>query len=68
MEQVEALTASVQIGRIYEGRVTSIKDFGAFVEILPGKDGSVPHQRTVGRIRTQRQRRGERWAKPFKSK
>jgi polyribonucleotide nucleotidyltransferase len=41
MEQVEALTASVQIGRIYEGRVTSIKDFGAFVEILPGKDGLV---------------------------
>ena len=29
----------MQIGRIYEGRVTSIKDFGAFVEILPGKDG-----------------------------
>jgi polyribonucleotide nucleotidyltransferase len=31
----------VEIGRIYEGRVTSIKDFGAFVEILPGKDGLV---------------------------
>ena len=27
------------MGRIYDGRVTSIKDFGAFVEILPGKDG-----------------------------
>ena len=39
MEAVESLTASVQIGRIYEGRVTSIKDFGAFIEILPGKDG-----------------------------
>jgi polyribonucleotide nucleotidyltransferase len=39
MEAVESLTASVQIGRNYEGRVTSIKDFGAFVEILPGKDG-----------------------------
>ncbi len=39
MDAVESLTASVQIGRIYEGRVTSIKDFGAFVEILPGKDG-----------------------------
>ncbi len=37
--QVEALTASVQVGRIYDGRVTSVKDFGAFVEILPGKDG-----------------------------
>ncbi len=39
LAQVEALTASVQVGRIYDGRVTSVKDFGAFVEILPGKDG-----------------------------
>jgi len=39
LERVEALTASVQIGKIYSGRVTSVKDFGAFVEILPGKDG-----------------------------
>jgi polyribonucleotide nucleotidyltransferase len=39
MDQVEAITASVQIGKIYEGRVTSVKDFGAFIEILPGKDG-----------------------------
>ncbi len=39
MRRVEALTASVEVGRIYDGRVTSIKDFGAFIEILPGKDG-----------------------------
>lgn len=39
MDRVEALTASVEVGRIYEGRVASIKDFGAFIEILPGKDG-----------------------------
>jgi polyribonucleotide nucleotidyltransferase len=39
LRQVEAVTATVQIGRIYEGKVTSIKDFGAFVEILPGRDG-----------------------------
>jgi polyribonucleotide nucleotidyltransferase len=38
-QQVEALTASVEVGRVYEGRVTSVKDFGAFIEILPGKDG-----------------------------
>jgi polyribonucleotide nucleotidyltransferase len=38
-DRVEAVTASVQVGRIYHGRVTSVKDFGAFVEILPGKDG-----------------------------
>lgn len=39
MAQIEACTATVQIGKIYDGRVTSIKDFGAFVEILPGRDG-----------------------------
>ena len=39
MAKVEALTASIQVGRVYEGRVTSIKDFGAFVELVPGKDG-----------------------------
>jgi polyribonucleotide nucleotidyltransferase len=39
LNQIEALTASVQVGKIYDGRVTSIKDFGAFIEILPGKDG-----------------------------
>ena len=39
MRKVEALTASVEVGRIYDGRVTSVKDFGAFIEILPGKDG-----------------------------
>jgi len=30
-----------EIGRVYHGRVTGIKDFGAFVEILPGRDGLV---------------------------
>ena len=39
LRRVEALTASVEVGRIYDGRVTSVKDFGAFIEILPGKDG-----------------------------
>ena len=37
--RVEALTQEVQVGKIYEGRVTSVKDFGAFIEILPGRDG-----------------------------
>ena len=36
---MEGLCATVEIGRIYRGRVTSIKDFGAFIEILPGRDG-----------------------------
>jgi polyribonucleotide nucleotidyltransferase len=37
--KVEALTEEVRIGKVYDGRVTSIKDFGAFIEILPGRDG-----------------------------
>lgn len=41
MKAIEACTATVQIGRIYEGTVSSIKEFGAFVEILPGRDGLV---------------------------
>jgi polyribonucleotide nucleotidyltransferase len=39
MQRVEALTASVEVGKVYQGKVISIKDFGAFIEILPGKDG-----------------------------
>ena len=37
--KVEALTEEVKVGKIYDGKVTSIKDFGAFIEILPGRDG-----------------------------
>ena len=39
LKSVEACTATVQIGKIYDGIVSSIKEFGAFVEILPGRDG-----------------------------
>jgi len=39
LAQVEALTSNVKVGQIYKGRVTSVKDFGVFIEILPGKDG-----------------------------
>jgi polyribonucleotide nucleotidyltransferase len=38
-DAIEALTAEAQIGRIYTGTVVSIKDFGAFIEILPSQDG-----------------------------
>jgi polyribonucleotide nucleotidyltransferase len=41
MKSIEACTATVQIGKIYDGTVSSIKEFGAFVEILPGRDGLV---------------------------
>ncbi|HEV2294819.1 MAG TPA: polyribonucleotide nucleotidyltransferase [Tepidisphaeraceae bacterium] len=36
---IEAMTAEVKVGKIYNGRVVSIKDFGAFVEIAPETDG-----------------------------
>lgn len=38
-DEVSAITAEAEEGRIYEGTVTGIKEFGCFVEILPGKDG-----------------------------
>jgi len=38
---ISSLTVEPEVGRIYEGKVVSIKDFGAFVNILPGIDGMV---------------------------
>ena len=40
-DRIQGLTVGVQTGKIYEGKVIAIKDFGAFVEIMPGKDGLV---------------------------
>ncbi|MGD9296899.1 MAG: S1 RNA-binding domain-containing protein, partial [Chromatiales bacterium] len=40
-KRIEQLTADVEVGKIYEGKVARIMDFGAFVTILPGKDGLV---------------------------
>jgi polyribonucleotide nucleotidyltransferase len=37
--RIEALGAEIRIGAIYEGKVISIKEFGAFIEIAPGRDG-----------------------------
>ena len=51
MAQIEACTATVQVDKIYDGRVTSIKDFGAFIEILPGRDGLCHISELVRRIR-----------------
>jgi polyribonucleotide nucleotidyltransferase len=39
--RIELITAEVEVGRIYEGKVVRLMDFGAFVSILPGKDGLV---------------------------
>ena len=38
-EAIEGMTAEAEIGKIYRGKVVTIKEFGAFVEFLPGKDG-----------------------------
>ncbi|MGF1643303.1 MAG: polyribonucleotide nucleotidyltransferase, partial [Thiotrichales bacterium] len=40
-KRIELITAEIEVGAIYEGRVNKIMDFGAFVTILPGKDGLV---------------------------
>ena len=39
--RIELITADIEVGTIYEGKVQKIMDFGAFVNILPGKDGLV---------------------------
>ena len=39
MARLEALTEEIKVGRVYMGTVSSIKDFGAFIEIAPGTDG-----------------------------
>ena len=39
--RIEQITADVEVGTIYDGRVAKLMDFGAFVNILPGKDGLV---------------------------
>jgi polyribonucleotide nucleotidyltransferase len=40
-ERIELITADVEVGRIYQGKVVRLMDFGAFVSILPGRDGLV---------------------------
>ena len=37
--KIKAITAVPEVGDVYEGKVKNIMDFGAFVEIMPGKDG-----------------------------
>ncbi|MCL2075155.1 MAG: polyribonucleotide nucleotidyltransferase [Betaproteobacteria bacterium] len=52
--RIDVITAEVEIGKIYEGKVLKIMDFGAFVNLLPGKDGllhisQIAHER-VNRV------------------
>lgn len=39
--RIELITADIEVGRVYEGKVARLMDFGAFVTILPGRDGLV---------------------------
>ena len=41
MNWIKGLTEEPEVGTIYEGKVVSIKDFGAFINIMPGIDGMV---------------------------
>jgi polyribonucleotide nucleotidyltransferase len=49
-KRIEEITAEVEVGKVYEGPITKILDFGALVNLLPGKDGllhisQIAHQR-----------------------
>jgi polyribonucleotide nucleotidyltransferase len=50
--RVKQLTADIEVGMIYEGKVAKLMDFGAFVTILPGKDGLV-HISQISRERVE---------------
>jgi polyribonucleotide nucleotidyltransferase len=41
LRRIELITADVEVGRVYQGKVVRLMDFGAFVSILPGRDGLV---------------------------
>ncbi|GAB4244597.1 MAG: polyribonucleotide nucleotidyltransferase [Candidatus Methylacidiphilales bacterium] len=41
LEIIEGMTGDIEVGKVYRGRVVSIKEFGAFVEVFPGRDGLV---------------------------
>lgn len=53
-DKIEALTEEVKIGKVYDGKVIAIKEFGAFVELVPGRDGlchiSELDDKYVGRV------------------
>ncbi len=51
--RIEDLTADVEVGRIYNGRVAKLMDFGAFVNVLPGRDGLV-HISQISRERVEK--------------
>jgi len=50
--RIEEITAEVEVGKIYEGKIVKLMDFGAFVTILPGRDGLV-HISQISRERVE---------------
>ena len=40
-KRIEQITADIEVGMIYEGKVVRLMDFGAFVNLMPGRDGLV---------------------------
>src|SRR5438552_17778661 len=53
LARIELITADVEVGHIYEGKVARLMDFGAFVTILPGRDGLV-HLSQISNERVER--------------
>ncbi|MBT58418.1 MAG: polyribonucleotide nucleotidyltransferase [Acidiferrobacteraceae bacterium] len=51
--RIEQITTDVEVGNIYEGKVVKLMDFGAFVNILPGRDGLV-HISQISQERVER--------------
>ena len=51
--EIEYITADVEVGKVYTGKVVRIMDFGAFVEVLPGKDGLL-HVSRISRERVEK--------------
>ncbi|MGD9653359.1 MAG: S1 RNA-binding domain-containing protein, partial [Candidatus Dadabacteria bacterium] len=39
LAMIASVTAEIEVGKVYRGKVKAVKDFGAFVEVLPGKEG-----------------------------
>ena len=54
-KEIELLTKDVEVGEVYEGKVTRIMNFGAFIEILPGKEGLL-HISKMAKGRVERSR------------
>ncbi len=52
-EMIEALTADVEPGRVYNGKVTRVEKYGAFIEVMPGKEGLL-HISRIDHVRVER--------------